>query len=68
MTSRFDDKALQAQGRSGTEGTRDNVVVLTPKARIDSVGRKHVAKLPVPDQKAAPPAHDGNDDPGPSAA
>ncbi len=68
MTSRTDNEALRAQGRPGMERLPDNVVVLTPKARIDSVGRKHVAKLPVPDRKAAPPAHDGNDDPGPSAA
>ena len=68
MTSGTDDKALRTQGRSEMEGPRDNVVALTPKARIETVGKENVTKHPVRDQKAAPPAHDGNDDPGPSAA
>ena len=68
MTSGTDDKALRAQSRSGMQGTRDNVVTLIPKARIETAGNKRVTKLPVPDQKADPPRHDGDDDPGPSAA
>lgn len=68
MTSGTDDKGVRAQGRAGMEGPRDNVVVLTPKARIEMVSKRNVTKPPVRDQKAAPPGHDGDDDPGPSAA
>lgn len=68
MTSGTDDKALRAQSRSGMAGTRDNVVTLIPKARIETAAKKRATELPVPDQKVDPPRHDGDDDPGPSAA
>ncbi len=68
MTSGTDDKGLRAQGGSETTGPRGNVVMLTPKARIEMVRKKSVTKPPVRDQKAAPSGHDGDDDPGPSAA
>ena len=68
MTSGADDKALWAQGVSGRDGPQDNILALTPKARIEMVRKRSAAKPPAHDQKAAPPVHDGNDDPGPSAA
>lgn len=68
MTSGTDDKGLRAQGRAGMAGPRGNVVMLTPKARIEMVSKRNVTKPPVRDQKAAPSGHDGDDDPGPSAA
>jgi hypothetical protein len=68
MTSGTDDKALRAQSRSGMERTRNNVVTLIPKARTETAAKKRTTELPVPDQKVDPPRHDGDDDPGPSAA
>ena len=68
MTAGTDDKPLPAQGGSRREGPRDNIIALTPKARIEMVGERSAAQPPARDRKAAPPVHGGNDDPGPSAA